>query len=59
MILKTIKYTQISPEVRLSLKVNIEEVYKIFVNNEEIHNTLDKKEAYYYFEEFKHNDLIK
>ena len=56
--MKTIKFTMLSPEEKLALMINQEDVYFVFLNNEEIWNTLNRKEAEYYFEEFKFNTLI-
>lgn len=56
--MKTIKFTMISPEEKLSLKISLEDVFFVFINDEEIWNTLDRKEAEYYFKEFKINPLI-
>ena len=56
--MKTVKWTILPSQERLLLKINEEDVYFIFINNEEVWNTLSKKEAEYYFDEFKTNQLI-
>lgn len=56
--MKTIKWTILEGDRKLSLKCSSENVFFIHLDGEELHNTLSKEEAEYYFEEFKFNDLL-
>ena len=47
---KTIKYSIMKNDVKLSLMVNCEGVYRVFYGKQEIINTLDREEAEYLFD---------
>jgi hypothetical protein len=47
---RTIKYVVMPKDIKLSLKVNCEGVYRVFYGNHEIGNTLDREEAEYLFD---------